>query len=459
MIKFLLFFFFSLPCFFCQEKIDFQIEDNTADIKNKILKDMFFRGEIADSIMDKKIYKNLDIGKFSTRSELRDILIKWIYKNPDKAASIYYSLKNGLMIMPNGIVENKHSARLKDRFIDMVSELEKSAKNMNLSDERLRLDSTRVFEGFSFYGDRSIEILKNTVDDLNQKKEIFIIQNFRLNMDAINNEESDLRRFYSYIEEEHKNFNDNLVEADFKKLKSEYENFLVFLSDIKGMKVLDEEKALYLEKSRLNIRRDLAHITFLFLKLNLLKELNKIEDSKFKNKALEFISILDKKMSVIYNKDEGIKSVYLEMPDFLKEYDFIIKEISFYAYTLKLEEEIKAISFSGYYDYFLYNILSFIEPDNIYKSDREKTIVFLKEIKSVRSKIANQDFSSLFGDYANKEKMLEISATIKRLNEISISNRKMQFHLFEVFFPFSLDIIDQYDFKPYLNITRIYKFK
>jgi len=166
---FIIIFFIIIPYLHTQneENITYEREvkedsSEIAQIKNNILKSLFFRGEIADKIIELNLVRKITKKEFQTYSELREYLIYWIEQNPDKAAKLYYlsERKADIKNLPSEITYFVPKYEINPYFNELIENLKKSAKDKTLSDEELRLDGTRLFEGFINYGEGHIEIQK-----------------------------------------------------------------------------------------------------------------------------------------------------------------------------------------------------------------------------------------------------------------------------------------------------------
>ena len=67
-------------------------ETEYARLKDRLSVSLFFRGELADKIMDAGLQgRFLKLNGGETHAQVREALINWIKKNPVEAANLYFS--------------------------------------------------------------------------------------------------------------------------------------------------------------------------------------------------------------------------------------------------------------------------------------------------------------------------------------------------------------------------------
>jgi len=119
-------------------------------LKDRLSVSLFFRGELADRIIDAGLQgRLLELQGGETHSEVRGALLDWIKKNPDKAANLYFYLSRhgSYGVMPAEIKYSKPSWELNPRFLGLIKALKAAAGDRGMSDETLNLSAARLFEG------------------------------------------------------------------------------------------------------------------------------------------------------------------------------------------------------------------------------------------------------------------------------------------------------------------------
>ena len=120
-----------------------------AGIKDRLSVSMFFRGELADKIMDAGMQgRLLKLSGAEPRSEVRAALLGWIKENPKEAADLYFYLSLGASRgAPPEIKYSLHLWEINPRFQGLVNALTAAAGDKGLADEALNSAAGRLFEG------------------------------------------------------------------------------------------------------------------------------------------------------------------------------------------------------------------------------------------------------------------------------------------------------------------------
>ncbi|MCX5784331.1 MAG: hypothetical protein NTX59_01435 [Elusimicrobia bacterium] len=153
LIVFLFFCFaFPAPAFSLEQDIK-PANVNEAEysaLKDRLSVSLFFRGELADKIMDAGLQNRLlKLDGGETRAQIREALLNWIKKNPDKAANLYFYLSRGGSpgAMPAEIKYSISSWKIHPRFLGLINALITAAGDKKVSDETLNLAADRLFGG------------------------------------------------------------------------------------------------------------------------------------------------------------------------------------------------------------------------------------------------------------------------------------------------------------------------
>ncbi len=119
------------------------------EVRDRLMTGLFLRGQLADSIMDAGLQERfVGAAPGRTRSEVRQALMDWIYANPDKAADLYFYLRDRA---PSGKERSGEISyaepvwNLRRHFLDMAALGEKAAADRSMSDEEISLAAQRLF--------------------------------------------------------------------------------------------------------------------------------------------------------------------------------------------------------------------------------------------------------------------------------------------------------------------------
>ena len=120
-----------------EPEVRFQSVNETArtEIRDRLQTSLFFRGELADRILEADMAGSLvDLGAVETNAEARAALLEWIRKNPDKAADLYFQLKDGLpAARETGPRTGGMRWEYNPKFIELVKALNDAARNSAVS--------------------------------------------------------------------------------------------------------------------------------------------------------------------------------------------------------------------------------------------------------------------------------------------------------------------------------------
>ena len=261
----LLFFAFSATAFSLESDIK-PANVNEAEysaLKDRLSVSMFFRGELADRIMDAGLQgRLLKLTGSETRADVREALLNWIKKNPDKAANLYFYLSHNES--PGAIpAETKYSMsswEIHPRFLALIKALMAAAGDKGVSDEALNLAADRLFGGPQAASEEGI-IEPGRVRT--EKTAFFSgYADYKLNRAGLDRELKSLRTWTDSLR-------NGLDPADvssplarfFDETFSAYGSFTVAASALKSRSALTAEESVGLEKERRFLRGKLAALT------------------------------------------------------------------------------------------------------------------------------------------------------------------------------------------------------
>lgn len=424
-----------------------------SEIQSKISKDLFFRGEVADYIVENNLTERITSKKFSSYGEAREFLIFWIAANPKTAAEFYCAAKSGDPLARKGEISYViTSGGLTERFKDLVETLRKAAQDDRLSFEEKRLASARLFEGFVEYGDGS------SVETGSDKKQFRTVNKsavesdlsaFKLNASALSYTEKKIRNLLPEFSKAASLSKDKRIKSAFKLFEKSGSDFLMLYSSLSGRKNITSKEAEKL-KNLIFISKRSAFSFFALKAAQDLREIAlKIPDSLLKEKILFWAERFEKNYSLFQNPSFSDKEAADLLTSLGTQEETLKKYAQAYFLAKSLEEQINSVSFSGYYDKFFYILFHLFYPGNEY----DKVLSFLQEsakkIKTARENILNlkieenYDYSFLSG----------ISVVLAKKRRISSANLKMQFLCFEFFYPVEVNVYPKIKIKQ--NILKI----
>jgi len=415
-------------------------EREVDEVRNDILKSLFFKGEVADAIIENNLYGTITKKEFSTYSELRDYLINWISKNPDEAADLYYSAKHKRDVakMPSELAYFVPFVVINPHFKDLVERLERSANDQSITDEKLRLDGARLFEGYINYGDGWLDI-DGTVRPAQGVPSVYSFVNYKINPSALNSESENLKNVYNSLKGELASAGERLALKK-ESLERKYTGFSVFVSGIKGRKNLSEKEAKNLEALRLEMRRNFISAKLLLLASELRRHLPQLSDGLLKYDLEKFIKMLEQEAAGL---DSGEANLALAF-NFLKQsqeiYESLKRELVFHQRIAAVKKEAENPSFSCFFDYLNYKALKLFYPKSGYLAARKRVAAALPDINFLFENSENRRIQSLGeAEYKKaREKITGMEKDLAALKKAAKINRKAQFYFWEILWPFGV---------------------
>lgn len=441
---FLIFVAFSYKIVFSQQdNFSYQIieDEKISDIESKISKDLFFRGEVADYIIENNLVAKITSKKFSSYSQAREFLILWISANP-KAAAKFYALgkANDPIVFKGEISYVVTKGGLTERFKKLVETLQQAASNSSLTQEQKRLACARIFEGFIDYGDRYIDtysdgraIKKLEVSD----RDYSDISAFKVNLHSLFENEKRIRNLLPSFSKFVSISKDKRIKDAFYLFKSNLEALSIETAAVGGRKNLTAQQAEKIKRVLFSAKRSSFSFLFLYKAWNLKEIASFLPDSSLKEKLLFWAKRLEVNFSIFQNP-ALTDSQANDLAKFLSaQADFAWQQAQVYILCQSIEEKIKKSVFSGYYDMIFYQLMSFFYPENEYRKivleikESYKDIAVFKD-KNLSLKLKEEDFQTNF--------LKDLNEMISKKEKISAISLKMQFLLFEFFLPFDLKL-------------------
>ncbi len=127
------------------------------EVRDRILSSLFFRGEVADLIIEAGISGQFVVTEENEPySEVREKMLAWIRLDPDQAAKIYLYLKKGRdTSAEKGYTYKEYSFEISPHFVGLVKALSAAAADGAASDEDLSAAGRRLFAGIAIEPDGS----------------------------------------------------------------------------------------------------------------------------------------------------------------------------------------------------------------------------------------------------------------------------------------------------------------
>ena len=385
-----------------------------SEIYNRILTDKFFRGVVADNIIENKKYEDMVSGQFYTYSQLRAAVMDWIEKNPKEAAKRFSDIlsnKGGYSVSFN-VYDYKLNPKLKN----LIDKMEDASKK-NISDENIRAYASILFDGYKENPDYQLDIkpYKNGLTGQQMKYDYV-----NLNLEKLYDEVERIDNAYDYL----KKFDVKDMEGIIKMSDLKYLEFSKYAISLKGNKRINYEQG---EKIK-SLLRDVS--VMLSLRALLIKY-----------RGIEFNSFV-RYSKVIKNFEAGIKKLFLNNDEnfsgnFLKIYSKITeleKEISFLNELQNIYNSLLEKSYSCFLDY----IIRKLDYSNKYFKIKQRK----KELASYFSKILSHNLNEIDSGDAEimDEKIKESMEIISLENNIKARHRKIQFLFLDNLFPWDLGV-------------------
>lgn len=240
--------------------------EQVREIRDKIITSLFFRGELADKVLEAGIQNELvSTEGMETYSEVREALLNWIQKHPDEAANVWFYLKT---YGPRGEgytrVVTEAWWEFNPVFLRLIDDVNKAAKDGSMSREEVSLVAYRLFGGPTAAEDAYAPVIikegrgggrapqgagsAGALDYADYKLDPAAAERAAKDMGAM------LDALKKALEEDGDKEGLRRAEAAFGL----YKDFLVALSGLKGRKNITEAESKKLEELRAALRAKLA---------------------------------------------------------------------------------------------------------------------------------------------------------------------------------------------------------
>lgn len=387
------------------------------DVYNRIITDKFFRGVVADNIIENDKYKDVVVGNFYTYSELRAYVMNWIEEDPKEAAKRFLEIvdKKGEYGVKYQIYDYKINPKLKE----LIDKMEFAAKK-DMKEEKARDYASLLFEGFKEKESEGVEINKSYKKQDYSKTLSYNYVN--INADNLYKESERLNKAYDYL----KNIKVEDIDGIIEKTDEKYKEFLKYLSVLKGNKRITFEQGEKLKKILDEVSRFLS-LKALSAKYSNIKNLSDIPKFKISMEKIKS----DLESYYLLNSDNFNR-------DFLNLYSFMDNLERESVFINKIKEIKTALSYDVYscfLDYLVKSASPIYFPGSKYSDYKKKK----KELYEYFSKFYENLSSNNESYYEDAdEKIKEALKIIDLENRVSYKNRKLQFLFLDNFLPWDL---------------------
>ncbi|MBP7796521.1 MAG: hypothetical protein KA059_07095 [Elusimicrobiales bacterium] len=403
--------------------------ETTDEIYNKILTDKFFRGIVADNLIENKKYADIgEIKEFETYSELRGYVISLVEKNPKKAAELF----SGVVKETGGykIVSENYEYEINPVFKLLIDQMKRASSDNSIGDESRRVLSSTLFEGVWKKPDGDLSITSNNTE-INDYRVTPEYNSLDLNVNKLLSEKRNIDSIWNYLNEYSvRDINDIL-----KNTQSAYLKFSKYVSSISGMKKINPEQS----KSLISIINEVSK----YLKLKVLV----IRYRELEERIMALKSIrLKNSLSDLYNRMIDLSSKNnstefdREFMSLFSDMDTIASETTVLNNVYDLKNNLERYYPSCFYDWLVYKINYYIYPSKkflVMMSQKKDILLLLNKIISGYEKNGFDHINSNLL-ITEKKSLDDAFKLIEDMNEIKNKNRKIQYYFFDNLIPYDI---------------------
>ena len=455
-------------------------EAEYASLKDRISISLFFRGELADKIMDAGLQTRLlNLSGRESRSEVREALLGWIKRNPAEAANLYFYLSRSgsPAALPAEIKYSQPAWEINPRFLDLMNALTAAAGNKKLSDEMLNLAAGRLFEGPQVPAEGpGVELGRGRTEGTGFFSNY---ADYKLNRSGLEREMLKLRGWTDALREGFRSrtapeaagaSSEAGMDPPSPRRRrllvdtlSAYDAFSASASALRARSALTREESAGLEKERNSLRNKLAALTLLELAARVTEAARGLggEDARLFEDTEALSGSFEK---AARNFEEGTAvpgDIARVLPEAGRACAGFYARVSAARSLLKLRARLAAAGFSCLYDYLCCGFLERFYPETAYARARGAMAGAGSVLARAGSRLRSAQAADTDGDLA-----AEISAftgALEIVEKASAVNRRAQFFLWGIFFrPMELECSfseGRLTFKPVFTFFRIAGFK
>ncbi|MDD2805336.1 MAG: hypothetical protein PHV33_07255 [Elusimicrobiales bacterium] len=229
--------------------------EEAAAVANKLMTSLFFRGEVADKILDSgEAGRLVNLEGVETNAEARGLLINWIRRNPEKAAQLYLNLKGAGGKVHTAIETREMTWEFNPAFLEAIKALNAAAGSSSVSREAMEIAARRLYGGSREEADSPV--LKDGGGKAGGKgltRDDFA--DYRLNKGAL---DAELTRAAAWMDAARPEAVRLNIGDSYGAALSIYQEFLVAASGLKGRAAMTAQESARLETLRSALRAALG---------------------------------------------------------------------------------------------------------------------------------------------------------------------------------------------------------
>ncbi|HOJ85680.1 MAG TPA: hypothetical protein PK103_05595 [Elusimicrobiales bacterium] len=389
------------------------------DVYNRIITDKFFRGVVADNIIENDKYKDVVEGNFYTYSELRARVMNWIEEDPKEAAKRFLEIvdKKGEYGVRYQIYDYKINPKLKE----LIDKMEFASKN-DIKDEKIRDYASLLFEGFKENDSQGVEIKKSSKKQDYSKTLSYNYVN--INADNLYKEAERVNKAYDYL----KNIKIEDIGGIIEKTDWKHKEFLEYVSVLKGSRRISLEQGERLKKILDEVSRFLS-LKALLVKYSNIKDLSDIP--KYKVSIAKIKSDLE---SYYLLKSDNFNRDFLNLYSFM---DNIERESVFINKIKEIKTALSYDIYSCFLDYLVKSLSSIFSPGSKYSDYKKKKKKLYEYFSKFYENLVNSHNETNYYEDA-EEKIKEALKIVELENGAGYKNRKLQFLFCDNLLPWDL---------------------
>ncbi|MDD5209250.1 MAG: hypothetical protein PHV36_07680 [Elusimicrobiales bacterium] len=409
--------------------------EELSSVKDRLLTSLFFRGELADKIMEAGMagrFVNLD--GVETNAGARSALLAWIHKNPAKAAEVYLNMKGAGGQLHDRIETREMDWKFNAKFLEVIKALNSAAGNSSVSREALELSARRLYEGEQSEAGGAPEVRAGGAGPAGNNF-------FSVNYAAYRLDKAGLQREIllagAYLEAARGVGPRLEIEGAYSAAFSLYSDFIVAASALKGRDAVTEQESARLEALRAKLRSALAALA-LRSRISALAaaaaSLEKLGAEPGAKELLASVVRLKDRLEVsaarIEGGAEGLGGLGRLVNASEKDFAGLYLRYSAYEGLLGLKRRAAGSGFSCVYDYAFYSYLASFFPDTPYPRARAELAAAAAALDAALLKAGSGDLAEALSGVETAQ----VEAAAGAARSASRFNRGAQFFLWGLAF-------------------------
>ncbi len=402
--------------------------DKLASVRDRIAISLFFRGEVADSLIAYGMAARLvDLDGLETNADVRSALLEWIQKNPDKAASLYLHLDQTGAPPPESMTTYDLSWEFNSTFIALVKSLNAASKDSSVSGEALEMAARRLYADPGAEGGGMGPEVRGGGSSSGTGFFAGSYADYRLNRAGLEREVAGAGAWLDGVRGPGGRGPAGL-EKYYGAALSEYGGFVVAASSVKGRGVITAEESRGLEVRRAALKARLVALGLRIRALELGEALPLLNENGAARLALNLARVKARLEAAAGRAETGTVALAgLGALARQAELEFSSAYLRYGAYSglLGLRRRAASAGFSCFYDYALYRWLAYFSPGSAYPRARAELVV---GVAGLDVALAGIDSGSLAGGAEGLDrKTAALEAALRSVGEASRFNRAVQF--------------------------------